>query len=413
MVTSPRSRRPICPTCSKPISLCLCIRLKSSNLDNSVAVTILQHSLEKKHPLNSTRIATLGLKNVSVTVVSDVQIDARFVIRLIESEPATKLVESGEYDHPDLGNEGFTSSGECSLRSELNDLQNSVSDHLMYKYGSENGKAKDFVEGDCHLRSEVHGKRKFSDDLYVCHIDGSIEELKCPFSEKSNSGISTCALEQSSLDMFDGENENSECRFLKPHSGPNGIMRGDEEEPVITVAIVKSGVITSFASCWMPQTNDACNALAKGFIVKRFQKRELQGSTETEEYEEFEIVVPPGSVLLFPTTNAIGVEDIDFEAKNLIVLDGTWAKAKRVYNENPWLKLLPHLKLDLEGTSLYREVRHQPKPGCLSTIESIVYALKTIGDNPEGLDSLLDVFESMVGDQRRCKDERLSKRSAS
>ena len=78
-----------------------------------------------------------------------------------------------------------------------------------------------------------------------------------------------------------------------------------------------------------------------------------------------------------------------------------------MYRENPWLKLLSHLKLDPGKESLYREVRHQPKAGCLSTIESIICALKGLGNDMEGLDELLGVFESMIGDQRRCKDEKL------
>ncbi|KAH1063283.1 hypothetical protein J1N35_028270 [Gossypium stocksii] len=75
------------------------------------------------------------------------------------------------------------------------------------------------------------------------------------------------------------------------------------------------------------------------------------------ENEEIEIKVPQGLVLLFPSQNAIGVDELKsmhFEVKNLIVLDG-------------------------------------------------------LGENVDGLENLLDVFESMVGDQRRLKDERLSK----
>ena len=135
----------------------------------------------------------------------------------------------------------------------------------------------------------------------------------------------------------------------------------------------------------------------------------MHGIAEYEEFQEFEIKVPPGSVLLFPSERAVRIEANNFEVKNLIVLDGTWAKAKRMYSENPWLKLLPHLKLDLDELSLYSEVRHQPKTGCLSTIESIVYALKALGEDPDKLDGLLEVFKTMVGDQRQCKDERLSK----
>ncbi|KAL0443385.1 UNVERIFIED_CONTAM: hypothetical protein Slati_2061200 [Sesamum latifolium] len=79
------TRRPTCPSCSKPTPICLCNRLRTPALHNSVTVTILQHSLEKKHPLNSTRIATIGLKNVDVITVSDVNFEARFFIRLLNS----------------------------------------------------------------------------------------------------------------------------------------------------------------------------------------------------------------------------------------------------------------------------------------------------------------------------------------
>lgn len=253
-----------------------------------MGVTILQHSLERKHPLNSTRIATLGLKNLTVASVSDVNSEAQFVIRLLESG------------------------------SDRND-----------------SKSRDF----------------------------------------------------------------------------------EHEKSVVTATIGKYGLISSLAHAWMSQTHSqkpdfdhilaspqAIDALGTGFVVKKLQKRE-------EESEEFEIAVPPGSVLLFPSERSVGVGELDFEVKHLIVLDGTWAKAKRMYNENPWLKLLPHLKLEVEKMSLYSEVRQQPKAGYLSTIESIVYSLKAVGDDPEGLDDLLDVFESMVGHQRQCKDERLNKPS--
>ncbi|CAN6694631.1 unnamed protein product [Malus baccata var. baccata] len=82
VTTQPASKRPICPSCSKPVRLCLCTRIESPGLHNSVNFNILQHSLEKNHPLNSARIATLGLKNLSVVItVYDVNFESRFVIR--------------------------------------------------------------------------------------------------------------------------------------------------------------------------------------------------------------------------------------------------------------------------------------------------------------------------------------------
>ncbi|OIS98686.1 PREDICTED: uncharacterized protein LOC109232210 [Nicotiana attenuata] len=292
MVTeSGHSKRPMCPSCSKPTRLCLCTRLKIPCLKNSVAVTILQHSLEKKHPLNSTRIASIGLQNLSVISVSDVNYEAQFLIRLLNSNLEIGSHALDEKTPPLIKDSNFDSNADVSFTIE--------------KYGT-----------------------------------------NCPF---QNQDLSKLFGSRATIDD-----------------------------------------------------------IRKGILVKKLQRKPLKGSSEYQELEEFEVAVPLGSVLLFPSENSIGVEDIDFEVKNLIVLDGTWAKAKRMYNENPWLKVLPHVKLDVEKLSLYSEVRHQPKAGYLSTIESIVYALKAVGEeDSEGLDHLLDVFESMVGDQRRCKDDRL------
>ncbi|KAF9610565.1 hypothetical protein IFM89_023265 [Coptis chinensis] len=49
---------------------------------------------------------------------------------------------------------------------------------------------------------------------------------------------------------------------------------------------------------------------------------------------------------------------------------------------------------------------------CLSTIESIVCAMKALRNDCQQLENLLEVFESMVVDQRWCKDESLGKISS-
>lgn len=224
---------------------------------------------------------------------------------------------------------------------------------------------------------------------------------------------------------IDTENVNDEVKKI-PFRRNCDDLTGGNGRPAITFTIGKYGAITSLSHIWMKQCEsnelltfdkilscpEACEALSKGFLVKKFQRKQLNREENVEEYEEFELEVSSGSVLLFPSDNAVSVSELDvigFEVKNLIVLDGTWAKAKRIYSENPWLNILPHLKLEVNEMSLYGEVRNQPKAGYLSTIESIVFALKAVGENHKGLDNLLDTFESMVGDQRRCKDERLSR----
>ncbi|KAJ4975814.1 hypothetical protein NE237_000920 [Protea cynaroides] len=398
------AKRPFCPSCSKPARLCLCARIKTPSLDNSIAVTILLHSQEKKHPLNSTRIATLGLKNLTVATVSDVHFEAKFFIRLLE--PCPRIVGTP------TGNEGISTlvtqsekmralippNAECGLTNDINGLRHRPRTLLQNPTLSTSNLTVLEAEHEAAIKSNGEVQEKQS----CIEMISTLPALKETLSDTQAAA--------------DANGKQLSKDFDQTEAARSG------EEPIITATIAKCGYTCSLIRLQTPQnriekpdfdhllaTQVGQDAVANGFVVKKLQKKQLNGSKELEEYEEFEIVIPPGSALLFPTKKSIGVEAVDFEVKHLIVLDGTWGKANRMYHENPWLKLLPHLKLDPSNMSLYSEVRHQPKAGYLSTIESIVSALKAFGDNREGLDELLDVFESMVVDQRRCKDERVSK----
>eukprot|EP00897_Mesotaenium_endlicherianum_P010041 jgi/Mesen1/9065/ME000578S08303 len=90
---------------------------------------------------------------------------------------------------------------------------------------------------------------------------------------------------------------------------------------------------------------------------------------------------------------------------HLIVLDGTWPKAKRIYHQNPWLHALPHYKLPPSEPSHYGFIRRQPKLEFLSTVESIVYALRALEPETPGFGLVLSVFDSMVDDQVRYMKE--------
>lgn len=151
-------------------------------------------------------------------------------------------------------------------------------------------------------------------------------------------------------------------------------------------------------------------AVSNGFLVTKIQMKKCKLTGEITVFEEFSITIPPKSALLFPCQRAISIDALGCQVQHLIVLDGTWAKAQKMYHENPWLQLLPHVKLESDRVSLYSEVRHEPKAGCLSTIESIVVAMRKLGEDSKGLDDLLDVFESMIADQRRCKDENVKQK---
>ncbi|KAL3733000.1 hypothetical protein ACJRO7_022515 [Eucalyptus globulus] len=354
---STNPKRPVCPSCSKPARTCLCTRIRPTRLDHPVRVTVLQHSLERKHPLNSTRILRLGLKNVAVAAISDVNFSAKFSISPLEP-------------HAEIGAHGLVGA----------DL------------GVQNGEQSGVEVGNPNSVVESNGAH-------------------CPGDDRNCGSIASNGVEV------------SEGSQALQNSRACGVVSRDTSKPVISFRMGKKGIIESTDHVWMSRIGhqgadfdaildcqSARDVLSNGFVVRKSQNLVSNLSLEPEEYEEFVLEVPRGSVLLFPTENALSIDELkaaEFEVRNLIVLGGTWMKAKRMYSQNPWLKLLPHLELDLEVMSLYGEVRSQPKAGCLSTLESVIYTMKAVGGSLEGLDQLIDVFESMVNDQRRCKDERL------
>lgn len=342
-------------------------------------VTILQHSLERKHPLNSARIAKLGLLNVDIFTVTDVMFEAKFDIQPLG-----------------LGNAETFLGGECTS-SVCGNAPESLNCEESFEQVSDLDVGAGYVDVLDPEQSLSCLREDFHEIVDVEGV-GALAKEEDHLLKQCVADISSCDTSLSK-DAYGGNNK----AFL-------------------SVAVGKYGEISNVSHQWKLQDEgkthnldhlvaspEALGALAGGFVVKKLQKKQLSGRIELEQFEEFQITVPPGSVLLFPAQKAVPVEAIDFEVKNLIVLDGTWAKANRMYNENPWLRILPSVKLDVKKMSMFSEVRHQPKPGYLSTIECIVYALEALGGSEklEGLDNLLDVFESMVEDQRRHKGERL------
>ncbi|GMI63740.1 hypothetical protein like AT5G54880 [Hibiscus trionum] len=430
-----KPKRLVCPSCSKPARVCLCNRIRTRNLDNSVSVTILQHSSERNHPLNSTRIAKLGLKNLNVVTVSEVDFEARFEIRLLEPGHESGLCMIGPESSGSvqvLGREETQKSGFESFDSEV-EGNGMCPDEKNRDLIEKNGEFTQFsFENDVSRNQDGVNYLKsvdFFKDSDVSSGDGLLSEFTGKVCDGTKGSV---AMENPCEKLDKGSNLDATNEAViddRTSFDRNLTVCRDREGPAISATMVKYGNVSDLSHIWkvdihgkklkfehVLESTGAKEALASGFVVKKLGRRKSEGEieVEVEENEEFEVKVPRGSVLLFPSQDAVGVDELEsmhFEVKNLIVLDGTWSKAGRVYNENPWLKLLPHLRLDLDKMSLYSEIRHQPKAGYLSTIESIVYTLKALGDNVDGLDSLLDVFESMVGDQRRLKDERLSKRS--
>ena len=82
--------------------------------------------------------------------------------------------------------------------------------------------------------------------------------------------------------------------------------------------------------------------------------------------------------------------------EGIIVLDGTWSKAKTLWWRNPWLAKLNRMTLKPERPSIYGRLRAEPRTDYVSTLESVAAALTLCGEAPEIEAGLCRVFRTMV-----------------
>lgn len=104
--------------------------------------------------------------------------------------------------------------------------------------------------------------------------------------------------------------------------------------------------------------------------------------------------------LLFPGPAASTLAPVaDPRPQQLVLLDGTWRKARKLLHLNPVLRSLPQVALTPGLVSRYR-LRKAPAPGALSTIEAGVAALEVL--EPEGdFQPLLRPFDHLIEEQIR------------
>ena len=118
--------------------------------------------------------------------------------------------------------------------------------------------------------------------------------------------------------------------------------------------------------------------------------RELRAALSNE-------AAPP--VLLYPSDDA---KDLAKEAPpgpvTLVVIDGTWWQASKLFKLNPFLHSLPRYGLAPTEESRYR-IRKEPAAHCLSTIEALEAALTVLESRPGGFPELLKPFDTMVETQ--------------
>ena len=84
------------------------------------------------------------------------------------------------------------------------------------------------------------------------------------------------------------------------------------------------------------------------------------------------------------------------ELEGIVVLDGTWSKAKTLWWRNPWLNKMNRMNLRPKQPSIYGRLRAEPRREYVSTLESVAAALTLCGESPEIETGLLRVFRTLV-----------------
>jgi DTW domain-containing protein len=82
--------------------------------------------------------------------------------------------------------------------------------------------------------------------------------------------------------------------------------------------------------------------------------------------------------------------------EGIVVLDGTWSKAKTLWWRNPWLNKLNRMNLKPAQPSIYGRLRAEPRREYVSTLESVAAALTLCGEPPEIEAGLSRVFRTLV-----------------
>ena len=81
--------------------------------------------------------------------------------------------------------------------------------------------------------------------------------------------------------------------------------------------------------------------------------------------------------------------------ENIIIIDGTWQEAKKIFNQSPYLKAAPHFTLKTATNSLYK-LRANQLEGGLCTVECIIEVLKLKGKNKIAAE-LIEKFDQFNG----------------
>jgi DTW domain-containing protein YfiP len=123
-----------------------------------------------------------------------------------------------------------------------------------------------------------------------------------------------------------------------------------------------------------------------------------------ETFEHLDIIQsvlkhPEACRVLFPHDGSgewdmSAMDDSIEPVSTLIVIDGTWRKAKRIWHLNPWLAQLPCVYLSNVPDSQY-QIRASSIQGGVSTLEAVMYGCDYLSGT-SGFNDLLKPFNAMI-----------------
>lgn len=115
--------------------------------------------------------------------------------------------------------------------------------------------------------------------------------------------------------------------------------------------------------------------------------------------------------ILYPSKDATLLEEASSTTmpNHLILLDGTWFQAKKLYEHLPCLHDLPKVAFAPEQPSEYK-IRKEPKENYVSTLEALVHSLRLIEPENQNVEDLLHPFRTMVNKQLEVRGTGQSKR---
>ncbi len=117
-----------------------------------------------------------------------------------------------------------------------------------------------------------------------------------------------------------------------------------------------------------------------------------QGEAEEEMEPGIYYLNKKGSPMEAPPNAEIG---------GLILLDGTWAQAKTLWWRNAWLLKTQRIYIVPKSKSLYGNIRKEPRPECVSTLEAAAETLSFLGIDSEVETALKTKFKERLQKHRQ------------